>query len=117
MAKRRRYSEEYKRDAVKLAQELGSAPKAAKQLGINLQSLYNWEKKFAQEECAGDVQASASLLAENRALRKKLKEAEMERDLLKKTILGLAQPAEPETHFEYRIRRPPESRGRLLSGA
>lgn len=38
----RHYDQEYKIQAVKLAQELGSATKAASELGIPMATLYGW---------------------------------------------------------------------------
>lgn len=44
MSKPRHYDPEYKAQAVKLAQELGSANKAAKELGISKDTIYGWIK-------------------------------------------------------------------------
>lgn len=44
MSKPRHYDPEYKAQAVKLAHELGSAKKAAKELGISKDTLYGWIK-------------------------------------------------------------------------
>jgi transposase len=42
----RRYTAEFKRQAVELARELGSAPKAAQQLGVPESNIHNWREKL-----------------------------------------------------------------------
>ena len=46
---RRRYHEDFKRDAVKLSQDLGSVAEAARQLGISESSLCKWRIKYSQQ--------------------------------------------------------------------
>ncbi len=43
---RRSYTEEFKKDAVKLALELDSTAKAAEQLGISETNIHTWKKKI-----------------------------------------------------------------------
>ena len=43
---KRRYTEEFKRQAVELADSLGSTIEAARQLGISDASIYAWRMKF-----------------------------------------------------------------------
>ncbi|EEG76142.1 transposase IS3/IS911 family protein [Dethiobacter alkaliphilus AHT 1] len=65
-----RYSEEFKKDAIKLVQEGGrSVNGVAKDLGINAQTLRNWlkeEKKRQNPESARILELEAQLRAEKR---------------------------------------------------
>jgi len=42
----RKYTSEFKRQAVALSDELGSAPKAAQQLGVPESNIHNWREKL-----------------------------------------------------------------------
>ena len=80
---RKRYTQEFKQEAVRLALS-GDTSKAqtARDLGIADTMLYNWIAKFGPDALpAGDDDH-----AEIARLRKALARAEMERDILKKAI-------------------------------
>ena len=88
--RRRKHSEEFKREAVKLVfdQQL-SVAEAARNLGIHANLLRSWKRRFEAE--AGDTSLTedermevARLRAENRRLR-------MERDILKKAAAFFAK--------------------------
>ena len=89
-AKRRRYADEFKQDAVLLIVEEGYSFRAAAQaVGVTEQTLRTWHAKRAPKpEPCGDAATVADLQAENKRLRRALKRAEMERDLLKKVAPG-----------------------------
>ena len=80
-SKRRRHSEEFKREAVRLVTEQGySLAEAARNLGVHANLLRTWKQKFAEEEqdlTEDERMELAQLRAENKRLR-------MERDILKK---------------------------------
>ena len=87
--KRRKYSEEFKREAVKLVsdQQLSVAA-AARNLGIHPNLLRNWIQRFESENEDASLTEEermeiARLRAENRRLR-------MERDILKKATAFFA---------------------------
>ena len=87
--KRRKYSEEFKREAVKLVsdQQLSVAA-AARNLGIHPNLLRNWIQRFESENEDASLTEDermeiARLRAENRRLR-------MERDILKKATAFFA---------------------------
>jgi len=85
-ATRRRYADEFKRDAVRLVVEEGYSFKAACQaVGVCDQTLRSWHAKLvpAPNPC-GDDATLGELQAENKRLRQSLKRAEMEREILKK---------------------------------
>ncbi len=85
----RHYDPEYKAQAVKLAQEMGSCKKAADELGISPNTLFGWLKAF--KEGYLDVGTGAhtpdnalTLNEELIMLRKKVKEQEKEINRIKK---------------------------------
>jgi transposase len=82
---RKTYTDQFKRDAVKLMSEPGySLAKASSALGVSQGALSAWRKTLAPV-AQGDVDA------ENRLLRKRVRELEMERDILKKATAFFAK--------------------------
>jgi transposase len=43
----KKYNQEFKLQAIKLAEDLGSAPEAARQLGISDANIYSWRKRYS----------------------------------------------------------------------
>jgi transposase len=88
MNKRRKYDEEFKKDAVRLLINSGRTVKAvAEELGVIAGNLARWrmehlEKLDGRSEDTGVT--VADLEKENRRLRKELTYAEEQRDILKK---------------------------------
>ncbi len=85
---RRRHSDEFKREAVKLVTEQGlSVAQAARDLDVNENLLRTWKRKFADESeeslSESEQMELARLREENRRLR-------MERDILKKATAFFA---------------------------
>jgi transposase len=91
--RKRRFSEEFKRDAVRLIVEEGYTFKsAATAVGVSDQSLRAWHAKFAPPpEPCGEHATVAELREENQRLRKQLKRAELEREILKKATAYFAK--------------------------
>ena len=82
---RKIYTDQFKRDAVKLMAEPGySLAKASKALGVSQGALSAWRKTLVPV-------AQADVDAENRRLRKRVRELEMERDILKKATAFFAR--------------------------
>ncbi len=81
--KKKRFDREFKISAVKMVTEGGhKAAEVARSLGIDQNQIYLWKKKFSDNgEKAFPGKGNLSEMA---ALRKKLREVEMERDILKK---------------------------------
>ena len=76
----RRYTEEFKRDAVALLRSSGRPiAEVAKQLGVTDTSLGNWAREQAK---TGDSDADAA--KEGAELRKRIRELEQEIDILKR---------------------------------
>ena len=81
-------SEEYKKEAVKLADTVG-VTEAAKQLGIHTTQIYNWRGKLRVKETRSE--AEIRLLDENARLTRELAEKKQENDFLKKASAYFAK--------------------------
>ena len=91
--KKKRFDREFKISAVKMVTESGhKAAEVARSLGIHQNQLYNWKKKFSDN---GDKAfPGKGHLTELAALRRKLRDVEMERDILKKAVGIFSKPTE-----------------------
>lgn len=83
--KKRRFDREFKISAVKMVTEGGhKATEVARSLGIDVNRLYLWKKQFGDQ---GDKAfPGKGHLTELAALRRQLRDVEMERDILKKAV-------------------------------
>jgi len=91
MKERRKYSRSYKLAAVKKVVEQGmSGADVARELGIEGNLIYNWKAKFEREGVLHDLD-SASPEEENKRLRERVRQLEMERDILKKATAFFAK--------------------------
>jgi len=85
---RKKYDEDFKKNAVKLSY---ASPKSVKEIADDLRIhenlLYNWRRKYTAD---GDKTKFATLEEENRDLRRQLAETRMERDMLKKAAAYFA---------------------------
>ena len=90
---RRSYSAEFKRDAVRLVVEEGYSFKAAcTAVGVCDATLRAWHAKLApRPKPCGEVATVEELREENQRLRKQLKRAELEREILKKATAYFAK--------------------------
>jgi transposase len=88
---RRRYTPEFKAEAVRLAAR-GGKPLAqiARELGINEQTLHSWKKHAVSSDGMGVVPDRFALEDENRRLRKENARLQEERDILKKATAFFA---------------------------
>ena len=93
---RRRFTEQFKRESVNLVVVEGySFKRAAEAVGVSSRSLREWHEKFAPPpEACGDDATIDQLQAENRRLRKQLRQAEMEREILKKATAYFAKESQ-----------------------
>ena len=79
-----RYDEEFKQELIRLVKEEGrSISKAAKDFGVNPQTLRNWIKKADNAESPGE-ESVESLKAQLRAEKRKNKDLETTVEILKK---------------------------------
>jgi transposase len=89
--KRKIYTAEFKREAVRLSEQPGaSVLKVAKDLGVSSHSLYAWQKASKEQgKLAFPGHGKVALSAEqeeNRRLKKELELVKQERDILKKAV-------------------------------
>jgi len=90
--KQRKFTEEFRQSALKLASDIGSVSRAAKQLGVAEGNLYNWRDKANKQKLInqnnsglGDFEKGlASDREEIRRLRLENKRLEQVNEILKK---------------------------------
>jgi transposase len=88
---RRRFTREFKVSAVKLIQEQGyTVAEAAKSLGVDRSTLWQWLKKFSPE-AGGGTSGESAMRGELRRLREENKRLQMEREILKKATAFFAK--------------------------
>lgn len=75
----KKYDNEFKRQAVKKILDGQSVASVSRELGVAEGVLHNWKK--------AKLESSSNLEQENVELKKRLREVEMERDILKKAAL------------------------------
>ncbi len=97
MTTRKRYTKEFKLDAIRLATEQGcSKEEAARSLGINANMLRRWIKEYeADEEQA--FRGNGSLTPEQeelRRLRAENRQLKLEREILKKATAFFAKESD-----------------------
>ncbi len=81
----KRFDKDFKISAVKMITQSGhKASEVARSLDIHPNMLYSWKRKYANEQ--EKAFPGKGHLTELAALRRKLREVEMERDILKKAV-------------------------------
>jgi len=89
--KRRRYSEAFKREAVKrVLDQKASSHSVSRSLGISQLALSKWVKKFNEEGSS----VFSGEESEVKRLRAKVKRLQDEKDILKKAVSFFTQPGE-----------------------
>ena len=84
----REYTKEFRQEAVKLAQDLGSVAGAAKKLGIPIASLYTWTSKV-KKDGADAFPGKGKLVPDDdkrRSLESENKRLKLEIEFLKKEV-------------------------------
>ena len=90
MKERKSFSYKFKLAAVKKVVEQGmSGAEVARELGIRSNLIYNWRAKFEAQGLIGGP-ADESPEEENARLRERVRQLEMERDILKKATAFFA---------------------------
>ena len=89
----RRFTDDFKRDSVRLVtDEQYTFKAAATAVGVSQKSLRDWHAKFAPHPAPCDEHASREDLREEiKRLRQQLKRAELEREILKKATAYFAK--------------------------
>jgi transposase len=89
MAQKRTYSEEFKRDAIRLQETSGkSIGVIEKELGLSHNLLRQWKQRYQVNDETDELERSEieQLKAELRQTKRELEIARQERDILKKTV-------------------------------
>ena len=95
--KRKQYTEAFRREAVRLADQRGrTATDVAQELGLHVGQIYNWRTQFNklskhQFTVAEGTNHAKAEPAEVRRLKKRIAELEQERDFLKKATAYFAK--------------------------
>lgn len=91
--KRRQFTEEFKQDAVRLVvNEEYSFAAAAQAVGVGEQSLRKWHARLAPKPApCGEDASQDELREEIKRLRRELRRAELEREILKKATAYFAK--------------------------
>jgi transposase len=91
----KRYTEEFKREAVKQVLERGySALEVSERLGVANKSIYDWIAKYGNQKSPQEQAELEKEQAENRRLRAELRRVTEERDILKKAAAFFANMPE-----------------------
>ena len=85
---RRRYSPEFRSEALGLAEQVG-VPSAAKELGLHESQLYSWRKKARYEACRSETEKELAI--ENARLKRQLAKKDEELAILKKAAAYFAK--------------------------
>ena len=87
--KGKRYTREFKEEAVKLITEQGCGmAEVSRNIGVAYSTIKGWKRELVQEDSAV---GSATLAAENLRLRKENKRLKMEHEILKKAAAFFAR--------------------------
>jgi len=88
--KRQKYDREFKRKAVELSYARGNAKEIAEELDIGPELLYRWRREYQQYDKNSfpgkGKPKMTDIERENARLKKELRDAKMERDILKKAV-------------------------------
>jgi len=84
-----RYTDEFRRDAVRIAQSSGlTRPKIASDLGVGLSTLNKWVQKHQHDDLMSGPHEDVE--KENKRLRKEVRLLREEREVLKKATIFFA---------------------------
>lgn len=83
---RRKYDSDFKKEVLKMIESGRSVTDVAQSLGIGTNLIYQWIKRSKVKGNSSENSASVSFDEEKAAMYKKIKDLEMERDILKKAL-------------------------------
>lgn len=85
-ASRRKYDAEFKKEVIKMIESGRPVPEVAQSLGIGNNLIYYWVKRSKKKNALPQTQRDDVFDEDKAALQKRIKELEMERDILKKAL-------------------------------
>jgi transposase len=88
------YPESFRREALELVRQGRSIPDVAESLGVSPQTLRNWRRQGERDRGERDDGLTSAEREELRELRKRLKRAEQECDILKRAMALFARETE-----------------------
>lgn len=93
MGRASRFTEEYKREAVRQAESSGNVSQTARNLGMSAKSLHDWIKQFGTKpKRDAETASQAELNARIRQLEHRLEQKERQIEVLKNAISIVSQP-------------------------
>lgn len=98
MAARKQYSEEFKRDAIRIQEKSGKSVGTVEQeLGLSHNLLRQWKKRYQVNTVTDGLAGSEmeQLKAELRQMKHELEITRQERDILKKTVPIFSKELQP----------------------
>ena len=85
-ASRRQFSPAYKREAVRLADDLGNASQAARDLGISPNLIHRWRRQLRDDGARAFPGNGSPRDEEIARLKRELRRAQQENEILKKAV-------------------------------
>ena len=90
--RRKRYTEEFRREAARLVADGEPLTKVAQELGVAKSSLLRWQQRMVQEGSSFVRRKGTETMAqENERLRREVLQLRMEREILKKAAAFFAK--------------------------
>ena len=83
---RRKYDADFKKEVLKMIESGRSVPDVAQSLGMGTNLIYQWIKRSKANKDSSENLSAISFDAEKAAMHKRIKDLEMERDILKKAL-------------------------------
>lgn len=83
---RRKYDADFRKEVIKMVESGRKVPDIAQSLGIGTNLIYQWLKRSRANANSSENSSAVSFDAEKAAMYKKIKDLEMERDILKKAL-------------------------------
>lgn len=89
---RRRYDADFKNEVLKMVESGRPVPEIAQSLGIGNNLIYYWVKRAKKGNAAQKAKPELVFDEEKLALQKRVRELEMEREILKKALGIFSRP-------------------------
>jgi transposase len=89
---RRKYDAEFKKEVIKMIESGRSVPEVAQSLGIGNNLIYYWMKQLKKKGLKEKNGTDVLFDDEKLTLQKRIRELEMERDILKKALGIFSRP-------------------------